>query len=374
MNTARAAVLIEPRRFELLDVALPEATTDSALLRVEAAGVCGSDLEYFVDSEVGRSLRPIIPGHENVGIVENIGDAASSHWGVRDGDRVVVEEFIPCRTCEHCLRDRYTLCSQTDFRRADQRFLRYGRTSFNAAPSLWGGFSEILYIHPNAIVHKVSHHVLAERAVLFVPIANGLRWLREIGRVKGNESVLIIGPGQHGLGCVVAATALGLKCVLVAGTTNDAARLEVASSLGASEVIVSDGDGDGGDLVTQVSNLTDGRGVDLVVDVTPAADVLSHALACVSPGGVVVFAGNKSGRRIAITPDIITRKEITVRGVQGSNRSTIPEALRIIESDLFPLELMCGTSVGLEATEATLQRMVDLRGSAPIHVSIVPNR
>jgi len=96
------------------------------------------------------------------------------------------------------------------------------------APSLWGGFSQYLYLPPNAILHKIPAHVPATQAALFVPLANGMQWAYLQGGAAPGKTVVIQGPGQMGLASVVAAREAGSPCIIVSGLTKDEKRFEVA--------------------------------------------------------------------------------------------------------------------------------------------------
>src|SRR6266536_250721 len=199
----RAAVATAPATTELRDLPLPGVGPDDGLLRVEAAGICGTDWELYLRESRGRGLGPLILGHENVGRVVAVGERAAERWGVAAGDRVAVEEFLPCGTCRLCRSGSYRLCEATDSR-SGRPFLRYGSTPVTVAPGLYGGFSEYLYLHPRAIVHAVGD-LPAQLATLFVPVANGIRWVLQQGGLQLGQTVVVQGPGQHGLGCVAAA-------------------------------------------------------------------------------------------------------------------------------------------------------------------------
>src|SRR5213593_3963833 len=108
MRTSRAVVQTAPRRLELRELPVPEIDDDSALLRVEACGICGSDVEQYTGTIPVR--MPVIPGHEPLGVIEQIGHRAAKRWGVNAGDRVAVEAPIPCGHCRACLEGRYQVC------------------------------------------------------------------------------------------------------------------------------------------------------------------------------------------------------------------------------------------------------------------------
>src|SRR4051794_6922250 len=149
-ETTAAAVLIEPRKFEMREFALPEITDDAALLKLEACGICGSDIH----GSERLSAGPKILGHENVGIVTRLGKAAAAKWQVKEGDRIALEEYVPCGACRWCRSDDFRFCNQTQTNRGGGG-LRYGTTPISVEPMLWGGYSQYMYVHPNAVVHKV---------------------------------------------------------------------------------------------------------------------------------------------------------------------------------------------------------------------------
>lgn len=369
MTEVAAAVLVRAGEVETIHVPRPRLDEDSALVEVEAAGICGSDAEYFVDSVIGRALRPFTPGHENVGRIVALGARGAERWDVELGDRVVVEEFIPCGRCGHCRCGSYRLCPGTDFRRADGMFVRYGRTSFGREPRLWGGFAEKLFIHPRAIMHKVTDDIPAEELALFVPIANGLRWVRDVAGARPGQSALIIGVGQHGLGCVVACKEIGVSRIMVTGLYQDERRLEVARALGATHTFVSES----ASLPELVRDATGGRGADIVIDASPDPGVIADAAESAALGGVLVLAGGKGGRHTELATDIMTQKELILRGVQGSDDSTIVPALELIQSRRYPLDRLCTDRVRLGQVGEALRRLSERQDPQSIHVSVIPH-
>ncbi|HXF81653.1 MAG TPA: zinc-binding dehydrogenase, partial [bacterium] len=191
VRTVTAAVAVAPLRTELRQLPVPAVGPDDGLLAVEACGLCGTDWDFYTRRR-GAQLGPIILGHEIVGRVLAVGERAAQRWQVRPGDRVAVEEFLPCGHCEFCFTGRPALCAATDSRA--ERFLRYGATAVDVPPGLWGGFCEVLYLHPQAYVHG-AQDLPAELATLFVPISNGVRWVLKEGRLPRGGAAVIIGPG-----------------------------------------------------------------------------------------------------------------------------------------------------------------------------------
>jgi threonine dehydrogenase-like Zn-dependent dehydrogenase len=364
----RAAVATLPATTEQRDLPLPPVGPEDGLLRVEAAGICGTDWEIYLRSSRGGGLGPLILGHENVGEVVAVGESAAERWGVRAGDRVAVEEFLPCGTCRRCRAGDYRLCAATDSRGGGP-FLRYGSTPLAVAPGLYGGFSQYLYLHPRAIMYPVGD-LPAELATLFVPVANGLSWVLQRGGLQVGGTVVVIGPGQHGLGCVVAARTGGAGSVIVIGTGADGRRLDAALELGADHAVVAD---DGG-VVERVLELTGGAGADLIVDLVPGeGGTVRGAVAMAAKQGTVLLAASKHGRPVGdFAYDTAVRKELRLLGVRGHDQRSVVPAIELIRSNRFPLRRLCTHAFGLDQVDQALQVAGVRVDREAIHVSVIP--
>jgi threonine dehydrogenase-like Zn-dependent dehydrogenase len=368
-SSVTAAVATEPLTTELQRFPVPSVAPDEGLLRIEVAGVCGTDWEIYRRESRGKGLGPLILGHENVGRIEAIGERAAERWGVGVGDRVAVEEFLPCHHCEYCLAGRHWLCPQTDSR-GQQPFLRYGTTPTTVAPGLWGGFAELQHLHPSSLVHRLDDSIPGELAAMFVPISNGLRWVLADGGGRVGESLLVLGPGQHGLGCVVAGREGGMGTIVVAGTSRSPDRLEVARALGADHTIEADRE----DVVARVLEATDGRGADVIVDLTPGAiEAIEWAIDGAAKRGTLILAGSKHGNPVSgFSNDKTVRKELTIRGVRGRDFQSVEKALSLIGSGHHPLELMATHSFGLEEVDRALRLLGERWDPSAIHINVTP--
>ncbi len=364
-----AAVAVDALQTELKRFAPPDVGADDGVLAVEIAGVCGTDWEIYRRESRGRGLGPLILGHENVGRITAVGEEASRRWGVVAGDRVVIEEFIPCGHCRLCRAGHYRICEATDSR-SGRPFLRYGSTPASVPPALWGGFSELLYLHPNSIVYPLSEDVPGELAALFVPISNGIRWVVQEGGGTVGRSIVIQGPGQHGLGCVVAAKEAGMSPIVVSGLARDARRLDIALELGADNVVRVDD----ADLVAEVAEITEGRMADLVVDVSPGATVaVELAVEVATKRGTVILAGSKHGAPVSnFLNDTVVRKELTIKGVRGHDHLSVEPALKLIQSRRYPLERFCTHRFGLDEVDRALRMVGERSDPAAVHVNVVP--
>jgi threonine dehydrogenase-like Zn-dependent dehydrogenase len=360
----QAAVRTGPSRTEFRDYPMPDIPEDGALLKMEVAGICGTDVKFYAKPPI---VDDVIMGHENIGIIDRAGRQFLERKGVKEGDRVFVEHYVPCFKCAWCHQGDYRLCQATDWRK-NQDGLRYGYTSAGRAPHLWGGFAQYMYLPWNAVVHKVPDGVSAELAGIVTPMANGIQWTLFDCQVGYNSSVLIQGPGQQGLSQTVACKQAGASLIIVTGTAKDAARLDVAKKLGADHVI----DVDAEDPLAKINEITGGDGVDVALDCTAGAGTVPILLgieALKRKAGTLLVQGE-----VAEFPDFpvgkIANKYITIKAARGHNYRSCELALEQIASDRFPLDLITTHRFGLKDTDAAIKAVGGSEGV--IHVSLMP--
>src|SRR6478609_6609697 len=216
-DSVLAAVRVAPSTTELRELPMPELSEDAALLKVEVAGICGTDVKMYAKPPFAD---PVIMGHENVGIIAKAGRQFTERKGLREGDRVFVEHYVGCMHCEWCHAGEYRHCEATDWRtNPDAR--RYGYTSCDKPYHLWGGFAQFMFLPWNCVIHRVPDSVTAELAGLATPLSNGIEWALYDTQVGFMSSVLIQGPGQQGLSQVVACKQAGAAQIVVTGTSRD---------------------------------------------------------------------------------------------------------------------------------------------------------
>lgn len=360
----RAAVQVDPREIEIREFPRPEIGPDDGLLRVEANGICGSDLEVY-RGHMTMNKGPFIPGHEPMGIVEEVGERAAQRWDVEPGDRVAVEVIVPCRACHTCLTGQYQACPN--------RRYGHGVTGLEVEPSLWGGLAEYMYLSPTSVLHKIDKTLPAELAVMFNPLGAGVRWAYHLGEIGLGDTVLVLGAGQRGLASVVAARAAGAGTIIVTGLAVDEHKLALAREFGADHTIVADEEDV--DVVERVTEITNGALADVALELTPmATEPVTDALRAVRHGGRVVLAGLKGGREIPLSTDLIINRALTVRGAFGVDATAIAETIALIESRRFPLEKMHTHTFGLDDTALAMQTLGgEVPGEPAVHVSVHPN-
>ena len=362
-----AAVRTGPGRTELREFPMPDIPDDGALLKVEAAGICGTDVKMYAKPPFPD---PVIMGHENIGVIAKAGKVFAERQGIREGDRVFVEHYVGCMQCDWCRIGEYRHCELTDWRtNPDAR--RFGYTSADNPYHLWGGFSQYMFLPWNSVLHKIPDNLSPELAGLATPMSNGIEWALFAAGVGYDSTVLIQGPGQQGLSQAVACKQAGASLIIVTGTTRDKARLEMALKLGADYVI----DVQAEDPLQRIMDITGGKGLDIVLDCTSGAGtapVLLGIDALKRREGTLLIQGERGA-----FPDFpikkATEKAITIKSARGHSYRACELAVKQLASGRFPLDLLVTHTFGLSEVD----RAIDALGGTGqdkdvIHVNLLP--
>jgi threonine dehydrogenase-like Zn-dependent dehydrogenase len=360
-----AMVLVKPRTLVAREFARPAIGPDDGLLRLEACGICGSDYEQYEGAQPPHedyTPYPVIPGHEPLGVIAEIGAEARRRWGVDEGDRVAVRSGYGCGRCEACGRGEPRACPR--------RGGTYGYTDVGKPPHLWGGYAEHMYLSPHSVLRKMDPSIPAAVAVMFNPLAAGLSWAGSVPGTGPGDRVVILGAGQRGLCCVIGARAAGAGQVVVTGLSRDAEKLALARELGADATVNAETE----DVVARVREVT-GGGAEVVVDTTPyAPQSLNHAIAIAVRRGRVVVAGLKGQRRAHdLAVDDVIYKELSIRGVLSMPVAETFRAIELIESGRYPFGRLHTYSLPLEQAEDAIHALAGrFPGVNPVHLAIVP--
>src|SRR5688500_14826789 len=205
-ETCRAAVFTGDARYEVREFPVPDPPPGGAVLKVEAVGLCGSDVAQFHGFELvpGGSAFPVVPGHETVGRVVALDPKAE--LGVNEGDRVAVNEILSI---------------------APMRIYGYSDMSGAGEVGLWGGYGEYMEVFAGTQLYRLPDDLPAAELTVFEPLANGVNWA-SIAGVAGGDTVVVQGPGHQGLAVLEAVLAAGAGTVIVTGTSQDGLRLDAA--------------------------------------------------------------------------------------------------------------------------------------------------
>ncbi len=301
----------------LQDVPMPDIRDTDALVRIEAAGLCGTDVQIWNGTYIGRTgpiIPPLIPGHEFVGRIEALGKRVST-FAV--GDRVTTNAIEGCGACWACQRG------------LDHQCHTWRHVGVNAD----GGFAEFCAV-PVRTLFRVPDHLSATQAAILEPMSIAARTLRN-NPIEPGETVVVIGAGPFGLFLLQAALAAGAGTTIVVGLTSDALRLQAARTCGATHTV----NADETDMVKAVRDLTGGTGAGLVIEATADSGVVPLALAMVRQSGTVIMAGSGyKGRPVTFEPWNVVRDEITIRGTEGFTHADYLAALRLLETRQYRVE------------------------------------
>jgi threonine dehydrogenase-like Zn-dependent dehydrogenase len=361
-KTTLAAVMTSPRQTELREFPLPEIPTDAGLLRVVATGICGSDWGKYLSDK----FAPCILGHEIVGYVEKLGDAARYRWGVKEGDYVALEEYLPCGHCEYCRTGEYRSCLETDH--FNPEGVRYGSTPLRVAPSLYGGYSQYLYMHPRTVIHPLPANVAPHIAAMALPLGNGFQWAYLDGGAGPGKTIVIMGPGQQGLGCVVAAKVAGCDNIVIVGLGRDRNRFDTAMKLGATHALAIDEE----DVRARIKDITGGSMADIVIEVTSAGpEIINGGLSLLKKRGQMLCTAWKKSA-VPLDIDRLIRYQANLRGVRGHSYESVELAINTMKSKKYPLDLISTHVLGLEDVDRALKIVGGEANERSIHITVEP--
>ena len=361
--SAEALVLAAPRRLERRRYEPPAATARTGLLRVEACGLCGTDHEQYTGHLPSR--HAFIPGHEVVGVLEEVGQEAADRWGVSAGQRVAVEVFQSCRECAACKAGLYRRCERNGLR------TMIGFTDADAPPHLGGGYATHLALGFDAMLLPTPDVLDPVVATLFNPLGAGIRWGVEVPATKPGDVVAILGPGIRGLCAAAAAKEAGAAFVMITGLgPRDAPRLALARRFGADLAVDVATD----DPVAALKTATGGL-ADVVVDVTAKAPAaFAQGVALAKTGATLVVAGTRGEPGApGFSPDLIVYKELKVQGALGVDVTAYSAALRMLAEARYPFAELPRQVAGFDDLEPLIQVMAgEAPGAPPVHGVFAP--
>ena len=328
----KALVLSEYKKLDLVDMPKPQPGDDDLLIRVQACGICGSDVHGY-DGSTGRRLPPIVMGHEAAGIVEAVGGAVEDF---RPGEHVTFDSTVFCGRCFYCRRGQVNLCdhrevigaSTPEFRRMGA-FAEYVAVPARIAYSLP---DDMPFAHA-ALVEAVS---VAVHAMALTPVAL-------------DDTVIVVGAGMIGL--------LTLQAALLAGAGRvyaidlDDSRLELARNLGATGTCNSSKC----DPVAEIRTLTSGRGADAALECVGIAPSVNLAIEAVRKGGMVTLVGNVAPRVEIGLQSVVTR-QIPLQGSCASS-GEYPACISLISRGAIRVEPLLSAVAPLDEGAAWFRRL-----------------
>lgn len=355
-ETMQAVVCHGPRDYRLEELPVPRPGPGEALVRVEAVGICASDVKCHHGAAKfwGDENRPawaeteVVPGHEFVGTVVEVDDEAAARWGIAAGDRVTSEQIVPCWRCRYCRRGQYWMCAPHDL---------YGfkrRTP--------GAMASYMVYPAEALVHKISRDLPPWHAAFVEPLSCSLHGV-ERADIQFADVVVVAGCGPIGLGMIAGAAAKSPAHVVALDTAP--AKLEIALHCGA-DVAVNIAETDPREAVL---DLTDGYGADVYLEGTGHASAVPQGLNLLRKLGTYV---EYSVFREPVSVDwsiISDDKELDVRGAHLGPHCW-PPAVKLLESRALPMDEICTHQLPLDKFQDGLDLVAD--GTASVKVSLIP--
>lgn len=337
--TCRAGVFDGDGSWEVREFAVPEPPPGGAVVKVEAVGMCASDVaQLHGHRHVPGEVSPLVPGHEIVGRVHAL--APDAALGVAVGQRVAVDLVWRCGDCSVC-RAGSPYCPNMHV---------YGYTrGLDVGSGLHGGYGEFMEVQPNTHLLPLTDEVSAAELSVFEPLASVINWFDRVA-LRPGETVVIQGPGHMGLTCAAYAKELGAGTVIVSGTSADAVRFAAARELGVDHVV----DVDERRLASAVADLTDGRMADVAVDLTDAKATVGGALEVAAMGGRVLWAGLKNMEQVSVLSDLVPLKGLTVVGGSGSTAASMEKAVALLNTGRFPTRTLLGEVFTLDSLDEAM--------------------
>ncbi len=294
----RIVELYEPRHFRLIEGSIGDPGPGEVQVRVEAVGICGSDLHYFSEGGIGDTLcrYPMVLGHEPTGVVVKTGPGVT---GWAPGDRAALEPAVYCYHCEFCLTGRHNVC-------ANIRFL--------SMPGDPGFFRDYVNL-PALNLLPLPSNLSFQQGTLFEPLAIILHSAKFIALQPG-ETAAVFGAGPIGLLTIAVLKMAGARRIWAIEPV--AHRREMARVMGADAVI----DPAGVDPVRQILGDTGQRGVDAAVDCVCKGGTLNHCVNIARNAGRVIITGIPSETHISLEYHPIRRKELSILTIRRSNHDS----------------------------------------------------
>jgi L-iditol 2-dehydrogenase len=303
----KALLLAAPGILEYVDVPEPEVGADEVLVRVAAAGICGSDV-HGMDGSSGRRVPPLVMGHEAAGVIEAVGGSVT---GFSPGDAVTFDSTIWCGRCAFCREGVVNLCD-------DRRVLGVSTGEYRRD----GAFAERVVV-PARVVYALPAGLSMVEAALTEPLAVALHAVSRTPLVEDDEA-LVVGCGVIGLLVIAAVRQAGCKRIIAVDLSPS--RLARATAMGATDVVTAGSD----DVVEQLQALTDGRGPDVAFEAVGIGSTVALAIAAVRKGGTVVLVGNVVPA-VELPLQWVVSRQLTLLG-SAASCGEYPRALELIAS------------------------------------------
>lgn len=318
--------------FEERDI--PKAKDDEVLVKLEYVGICGSDLHYYETGAIGDYVvkPPFVLGHEPGGTVVEVGKNVKH---LKVGDRVALEPGKTCGHCEFCKTGRYNLCPDV---------------VFFATPPVDGVFQEYV-AHEADLCFKLPDNVSTLEGALIEPLAVGFHAAIQ-GDAHLGQKAVVMGAGCIGLVSMMALKARGVSEVYVVDIMEK--RLDKALELGATGVI----NGAKENVLERVKELTDGAGMDLVIETAGTEITTRQAIHMAKKGSNIVLVGYSKSGEMTLPMSLVLDKELTFKTV-FRYRHIYPMAIDAVAAGKVNLKGIVTDVFGLDEAQKAMDYSVN---------------
>lgn len=322
------------KQLDVVDMPLPQPAEDELLIRIKACGICGSDVHGY-DGSTGRRLPPIVMGHEAAGVIESVGSAVSNF---RPGDRVTFDSTVYCGKCFFCQRGDVNLCD-------NREVIGVSTPGFRRM----GAFAEFVTV-PARIAYKLPDNMPFEHAAMIEAVSVAVHAV-SLTHIELEDTVVVVGAGMIGLLVLQAARLAGAGRVIVLDL--DDTRLKLARDLGATHTINSGGT----DVISQILDLTAGRGAEAAIECVGATIPVKLALDSVRKGGAVTLVGNVAPTIELGLQSVVTR-QIRVQGSCASS-GEYPACISLISRGAIRVDQLISAVAPLEDGPSWFRRLYE---------------
>jgi L-iditol 2-dehydrogenase len=339
----KALVLKEYNNLQIEDVPRPDCRADEVLLRVQACGICGSDI-HGMDGSTGRRRPPIIMGHEASGEIADVGPEVQAFVA---GDRVTFDSTVYCGRCRFCIAGDIHLCD-------NRRVLGVSCEEYRQH----GAFAEYVAV-PARILYRLPDEVSYERAALVEPTSIAFHAVHRM-KIHLGDTAVVVGTGMVGLLVVQAIRAAG--CGQLIAVDVDPHRLKLACELGADVAL----DPNRVDVPGEVARLTGGRGADVAAEVVGNTATVQTAIHCLRKGGQLALVGNLSPN-VELPLQAVVTRELSLLGSCAS-RGDYPACLEMIARGQIQVDPLISATAPLDDGAEWFKR---LHAGAPGMLKVV---
>ncbi|HET9594233.1 MAG TPA: alcohol dehydrogenase catalytic domain-containing protein [Anaeromyxobacteraceae bacterium] len=332
-----------PRDYRLEKIERPSAGPQEVIIKIDAAGICGSDgkcfngATSFWDSWV---KAPVVPGHEFFGTVVELGAGAGEKFGLKVGDKCIAEQIYPCDRCRYCRSGKYWMCEIHDM--------------YGFQKHCNGAWAEYMRLGPNSRIHKMPGDIRREDGVLVEPLACAIHAV-ERGEIQLGDTVVLAGAGTLGSLMLQIIKLKNPGQIIVTDAKPE--RLEMAKALGATHTVnVKEGD-----PVAKVKALTDGYGADVFIEATGYAQAVNQGIDMLRKLGTFVAFGVFGDKTTLDWSIIGDRKELNIHGAH-LGPYCYPKAIDYLYRGVVKSELIVTNKLPLSDFQAGIEKVLNGKG------------